>query len=187
MTMVCSARLSWRSPPRFSRWRTTRPLDASTGATPASIANAASERSRPGCDQLASIRAAVARSARTVARCSTGSAADAPSAAHPGLLQRGPGAQPGPQRLGGGDQQRLELPAGVGGDLDRTRAGKLQHPQRLPLAALPRAGQVLATQRLAAGADRVQRVALGAVAVQHRGGVGVAVGVDPDDVIDLAF
>ena len=76
--MVCSARLSCRSPPRFSRWRTTRPEDASMGAAPASIANAASERSRPGCDQLISTCAPMAgptpgwaSSAGATARAST--------------------------------------------------------------------------------------------------------------------
>ena len=59
ITMVCNARLSWRSPPRFSRWRTTWPEEASTGAAPASIAKAASERNRPGCDQLMSTWAAL--------------------------------------------------------------------------------------------------------------------------------
>jgi hypothetical protein len=53
------------------------------------------------------------------------------------------------------------VPAGIGADLDGTGPGDLEHPQGLALAALPRASQVLATQRLAAGPDRVQRVALG--------------------------
>jgi len=147
------------------------------------------------------------------------------------------------------------VPAGVGAHLDGAGAGELQHPQRLPLATLPWAGQVFATQCLPAGPDRVQRVALGlratgplgpvdlghplttiqqeagqpravatsalqrpaaapwrplgdrvqqllvtclvawdlqlgdqpAVAVKDSGGVAVAVGVDPDDGIDLAF
>jgi hypothetical protein len=56
--MVCSARFSCRSPDRFSRWRTTRPELAGSGATPASAANAASERSRPGCDHAHSSCAA---------------------------------------------------------------------------------------------------------------------------------
>ena len=37
--MVCKARFSWRSPPRLSRWRTTWPEEAWTGAAPASIAH----------------------------------------------------------------------------------------------------------------------------------------------------
>jgi hypothetical protein len=37
-------------PARLSRWRTTWPEKASTGAAPPSIAKAASERNRPGCD-----------------------------------------------------------------------------------------------------------------------------------------
>jgi hypothetical protein len=148
------------------------------------------------------------------------------------------------------------VPAAIGGDLDRASAGQLQHPQRLPLATLAWAGQVLAAQCFPAGPDGVQRVALGAAAapgplgpvdlnhplalggqnarepgavaagalqrpaapvrhplddeaqqlgvarlaardlqlghqpavvVQDRGGVAVTVGVDPDDVVDLAF
>jgi hypothetical protein len=147
------------------------------------------------------------------------------------------------------------VPAGIGGDLDGTGPGDLEHPQRFALAALPRGRQVLATQCLAASPDRVQRVALGlgaagplgpvdlghplamvgqeagqpsavaasplqrpaaaprrplgdhpqqlriarlaardlqlrqqpTVAVKDRGGMTVAVGVDPDDVVDLAF
>ena len=50
------ARLSWRSPPRLSRWRIVCPLEAGSGATPARRAKAASERTRslvrPGDDQL---------------------------------------------------------------------------------------------------------------------------------------
>jgi hypothetical protein len=49
--IVCSARLSWRSPPRLSRCRCLCPLEAGTGATPARRAKQASERSRPWCDQ----------------------------------------------------------------------------------------------------------------------------------------
>ena len=48
---MCRARLSWRSPPRLSRCRIVWPLEAGTGATPASRAKAASERTRPWCDQ----------------------------------------------------------------------------------------------------------------------------------------
>ena len=46
------ARLSWRSPPRLRRWRIVWPLEAGSGATPASRAKAASERTRPWCDQV---------------------------------------------------------------------------------------------------------------------------------------
>jgi hypothetical protein len=52
--MVCSARFSCRCPPRLSRSRTSWPEEAGIGATPPSMAKAASERSRPGCDQLIS-------------------------------------------------------------------------------------------------------------------------------------
>jgi hypothetical protein len=148
------------------------------------------------------------------------------------------------------------LADGLGAGDDRTVPRGQQHPHRLPVAAGPGRGQVLAGQRLAGGPHGVQVVALGAVAagrtgrsvdldhpltafeqergqpgavaagafdrpyppagcvlagegeqplVAHRvggalhrvdhaaggglddgGGVGVAVGVDPDDVVDLA-
>ena len=44
---------------RLRRWRTTWPEDAGTGAAPASMAKAASERNRPGWDQLISSWAAL--------------------------------------------------------------------------------------------------------------------------------
>src|SRR3954447_24720167 len=50
--MVCRARLSWRSPPRLSRWRIVWPLEAGSGATPARRAKGASERTRARGDQL---------------------------------------------------------------------------------------------------------------------------------------
>jgi hypothetical protein len=50
---------SCRSPPRLRRWRTTWPEDAGTVAAPASMAKAASERNRPGWDQLISSWAAL--------------------------------------------------------------------------------------------------------------------------------
>jgi hypothetical protein len=59
--MVGKARCSWRSPPRLRRWRTTWPEEASTGTAPASIAKVASERNRPGCDQLINTWAALIR------------------------------------------------------------------------------------------------------------------------------
>ena len=57
--MVCKARLSWRSPPRFSRCLVTCPEDAGIGFAPARAAKAASERSRAACDQLTSTWAAL--------------------------------------------------------------------------------------------------------------------------------
>jgi hypothetical protein len=51
--------------------------------------------------------------------------------------------------------------AAICGDLDRTGAGELQHPQRLPLAPLAWTGQLLAAECLPAGPDGVQGVALG--------------------------
>lgn len=58
-TTVWSARLSCRSPERFSRCLVTCPDDAGIGLTPAKAANAASDRSRPACDQLTRIWAAL--------------------------------------------------------------------------------------------------------------------------------
>jgi hypothetical protein len=83
---VCSARLSCRSPPRLSRCRLVWPLEAGIGATPARRAKAASERTRPGCDQATSSWAATigptpgsssspGASARTCARISPSSSA----------------------------------------------------------------------------------------------------------------
>jgi hypothetical protein len=63
------------------------------------------------------------------------------------------------------------VPAGVSGDLDRAGAGELQHPQRLALAPLAWAGQLLAAECLAAGPDRVQGVALGLGATSPLGSV----------------
>src|SRR3989304_3412734 len=56
--MVCRARLSWRSPPRLSRWRVVWPDDAGRGQTPARAAKAASLRIRPWWDQAREIAAA---------------------------------------------------------------------------------------------------------------------------------
>src|SRR3954454_20134098 len=52
VAMVWIARLSARSPPWLSRWRTVRPLLAGSGLAPASAANAASLRQRPGWEKL---------------------------------------------------------------------------------------------------------------------------------------
>jgi hypothetical protein len=52
MAMTCNARFRSRSPPRLRRCRVRCPLLASSGATPASAANAASLRTRPRWDQL---------------------------------------------------------------------------------------------------------------------------------------
>lgn len=47
--MTCSARLSWRLPPRSRRWRSVRPDETGIGATPASLGMCASllKRSAP--------------------------------------------------------------------------------------------------------------------------------------------
>ena len=58
MTTVVSARLSRRSTPRLSRCRTVFPDDAGIGHVRAKEANAASDRTRPGCDHVISTQPA---------------------------------------------------------------------------------------------------------------------------------
>jgi hypothetical protein len=80
------------------------------------------------------------------------------------LLAPGTAPQGVPQRLGGGDDQDLELAAGVRPSLDDARPGGVQHPYRLAVPPLARAGEVVAGQGFAAGPDGVQHIALGPVA-----------------------
>jgi hypothetical protein len=63
--MVWIAQFNARSPPRLSRCRTIRPLLAGMGLVPASAANAASLRQRPGCEKLTTAWAAVTARHRT--------------------------------------------------------------------------------------------------------------------------
>src|SRR5277367_6667362 len=58
MTTVVSARLRRRSPPRLSLCLNVFPDEAGMGQVPASAANAASERTRPGCDHAVKTDAA---------------------------------------------------------------------------------------------------------------------------------
>src|SRR5881409_2498040 len=58
-TMRCSARLSRRLPPRFTRWRVTPALEASSGATPASAASCSSPKPGRGAPSSATIVQAV--------------------------------------------------------------------------------------------------------------------------------
>jgi hypothetical protein len=74
-----------------------------------------------GCSEIQLVQLAVTTAVQLVAD-------------HPprgGLPQPGAVQQRRPQRLGRGDQQRLELPAGVRTHLDDTGAGDLEHPQLL--------------------------------------------------------
>ena len=77
-----------------------------------------------------------------------------------------PGAPPEAiaQRFGGGDDQGLELAAGVRPGRHDSAAGGVQHPDRLAVPALAWPGEVVAGQGLVAGPDGVQGVALGPVA-----------------------
>jgi hypothetical protein len=56
---ACSAAFSWRFPIRDRRWRCQAPEEHSSGATPACMAKAASERNRPTPATSATILAAV--------------------------------------------------------------------------------------------------------------------------------
>src|SRR5690625_5194243 len=75
-TMVYSARFSRRSPPRFRRCLEVLPEQAGIGQIPQSMANAASLRIRPGCDQTVKNTAAV--TAPTPGRSSSSGAVDLP-------------------------------------------------------------------------------------------------------------
>jgi hypothetical protein len=77
-----------------------------------------------------------------------------------------PGAPPEPfsKRFGGGDDQGLELAAGVRPGGHDTGAGDMQHPQRFPVPALAWRGEMVTGQGFAAGPDGIQHIALGPVA-----------------------
>ena len=60
------------------------------------------------------------------------------------LLAPGPPSKTVPQWHGGGDDQGLELAAGVGGGGHDAGAGGVQDPERLPVAALAWRGEVVA-------------------------------------------
>lgn len=72
-------------------------------------------------------------------------------------------AEPLPDRLGGCDDQAEHLPLSVGGGLDRGPAGGQQHRQGLTVPAATRGAESRPRKCLAGGADRVERVGLGAV------------------------
>jgi hypothetical protein len=80
------------------------------------------------------------------------------------LLTPGPPPKTVPQRLGGGNQQGLELAAGIRPGGHDAGPGGVQHPQGLPMPPLAWRGEVVTGQGIAAGPDRVQHSALGAVA-----------------------
>src|SRR5215218_6076006 len=152
------------------------------------MAEAASDRNRPGWDQLISSWAALtgpipgwASRAGAMAVTSWRSSASScravlsggqdPLGCHghqPGagsdLLAPGAPPEAIAQRFGGGDDQGLELAAGVRPGRHDSAAGGGQHPDRLAVPALAWPGEVVAGQGLVAGPDGVQGVALGPVA-----------------------
>jgi hypothetical protein len=73
-------------------------------------------------------------------------------------------AEPAPQRLGGGDDQRMELLLRDPRRVDGGAAGGQTHGQRHALAVAAGLGQMLPGQRLPGRSDGVERVGLGAVA-----------------------
>jgi hypothetical protein len=104
------------------------------------------------------------------------------------------------------------VPAGVGSDLDRAGPGELEHPQRLVVTTPAWAGQLFAAERLPAGEDGIQGVALGLGAAGPLGPVDLdhplapvgqearqpgavaagplqrpAAAADPDDMLDPAL
>jgi hypothetical protein len=109
------------------------------------------------------MRWAVARRARTVARCSSDLAGRLRSVAQERIcLAVGRPHSPGAQLLRCPHDQRLELVGGVHPDGNGTPSGGQQHPQRLPMPALPGRRQPLGGKRVFGGADRVGGIGLGA-------------------------
>jgi hypothetical protein len=86
--MVVRARLSRRSPPRLSLCRSVFPDDAGIGQVPASAANAASDRTRPGCDHAVSTHAATRPVTGHDSRQRVGQASNQATEARPGRCRR---------------------------------------------------------------------------------------------------
>ena len=171
---VWSARLSWRSPPRLSRCRVVWPEEAGIGATPASRAKAASERTRPLWDQLTISWAATigptpgsssnpGASARTWARISC----SAPPLPRSRLDPAGEGAQ---------HERRGELVGGT--ELERRR--RLQRSRsRSPIALGAPGGAGRGRSRSRCAAERAPRG-------EHRRHYGErAIGAEALPVVDL--
>jgi hypothetical protein len=168
--MVCRARLSWRSPPRFSRCLVTCPEDAGIGLAPARAAKG----------EWPTAPAAPPDHHADAARLGRRPGPPAPPGERPGVaLGAGAARRPlGPPDL---DHQ---LAAGLqeGGQPGAVAASTLHRPatpaRHLGLAELEQmlvAGQVGRRRSLCQGA---------ADAIGGCGGQGVAVGVDPDHPID---
>jgi hypothetical protein len=147
---VCNALLSWRSPPRFRRWRVCWPDDAGIGQAPASAAKAASERSRPAYDQLT--RTCAALIGPTPGRPSSHGASAVTSLAR---SASSPAASVASVCTG---------PSG-----HRALAGGQQHPVALPDRLAGAAWRVARERGFASSADRVERVALAAAAGRPAG------------------
>ena len=112
--IVCRARLSWRSPPRSSRWRTTFPELAGIGAAPASRARpprSGAGRGRPGDQDCCGADRADARSGEQL----RGRVFDAPS------------------------ELALELPASLPSCLTRSAASAARAPAPSALSRFGRA------------------------------------------------
>ena len=82
--------------------------------------------------------------------------------------------------LATGDEQRLEVVDRLGAGADRAAAGDQQHAERFAIAATARLGEMLARERLAGGADRVELIGLRAVAARRPRGA-----VDLDDPLAM--
>jgi len=108
-----SAQLSWRSPPRFSRWRRCLPLEASTGLVPASAANDASLVLRLGSP----LDTAVERRRPVRRRAPRADRAPARPSRRLGESRHGESSQALAHVVGGGDEERAQLVEGGGARL----------------------------------------------------------------------
>jgi hypothetical protein len=85
------------------------------------------------------------------------------------LLVGGAAAQLFAECLGSIDDQSLELSDGLRASHDSALAGGEQDPHRLSVTAGAGCGQMVAGERFAGGADRVEVVGLGSVAPRWSG------------------
>ncbi len=104
---MCNARLSWRSPKRFSRYRSVRPDDTGNGAAPDSIPKAASLWIRPAWDHDSRIY---------------------PRLRHPDRARRQPGREPVPDELSDLRSEFVDHHGQVHDPLARPGQAVMQHP-----------------------------------------------------------